>query len=204
MTAGLAPTETIRLDSVALENIATTPWVGRAWMKIECNNCPPDAIKVQMTGKRFSGDPLVDLTPEVPEIREVNPISGSEQGTFTLLGFPPTNSDEDANIRIINTDDSSQYSVEVTLYDGYSTTLCSNIHLAAIGPNNLVRKTNTDVETACSSPPPPPPPPLWTDKKAWLQIITDAPAGAIRVQYLVRDNANGTGVLSNLSVGGQQ
>ncbi len=196
LSADLAPTETIRLSSADLEAIAGS-WAGRAWMEIECNNCPPDAIKVQMTGKRSPGDPLVDLTPEVPEIREVGFEPDDDEGTFTLLGFPPTSSTQEANVRVYNTDGSSSYDVWGTLYNGFGAVLCSDVPLATIGPKNLVRVTNADVEIACGS---------WTDKNAWLQITTKAPAGIIRVQYLVRDNVNGpgTGVLSNISVGGQQ
>jgi hypothetical protein len=199
LSADLAPTETIRLSSADLEAIGGE-WGGRAWMEIECNNCPPDAIKVQMTGKRSPGDPLVDLTPEVPEIREVDFDEldpDDDEGTFTLLGFPPTSSTQEANVRVYNTDGSSSYDVWGTLYNGFGAVLCSDVPLATIGPKNLVRVTNADVEIACGS---------WTDKNAWLQITTKAPAGIIRVQYLVRDNVNGpgTGVLSNISVGGQQ
>jgi hypothetical protein len=197
LSADLAPTETIRLSSADLEAIGGS-WNGRAWMEIECNNCPPDAIKVQMTGKSSPGDPLVDLTPEVPEIREVDFDEfdpDDDEGRFTLSGFPPTSSTEVANVRVYNTDVSS-HDVVGSLYDGSGTALCSNVSLATIGPKNVVRVTNADVEKACGS--------SWTDKNAWLQIITKAPAGAIRVQYLVRDNANGPGVLSNISVGGQQ
>ncbi len=200
----LLATETIRLTPIDLENIATAagysgtfPWGGRAWMEIKCNNCPPDAIKVQMTGKRpVPGDPLVDLTPEVPEIREVDTGTGDELGTFTLLGIPPASSTETGIIRIYNTDNVS-HDVWGTLYKGDGTALCSNVSLATIGPKNVVMLRNADVKTACGS--------SWTDKNAWLQIITKTPAGIIRVQYLVRDNpTTGPGVLSNISVGGQQ
>jgi hypothetical protein len=193
----LGPLETKLFTSADLEGFEGFAgiWTGRALMKFGCSasdsGCSPDALKFMMTGRRkIGGGPLVDLTSEVPEIRD------GEKGIFTLLGIPPEGSEDIPNIRINNIGAGS-ITVEVKIYDGYGAAIGAKEY--SIGPKNYIRLTHTGglqtqwIKDLLGE---------WDDVKAWMRIETDAPAGVTRVQYFMRDKT--TGIISNLSVGGQQ
>jgi len=186
----LGPLETKRFTSADLSNIAGT-WGGRAILKLACSasNCSPDVLKVMMTGRQIGGGPLVDLTPKVPEIRE------GEQGIFTILGIPPEEGEDAFSIRINNVS-AGTITVKVDMYDGYGAVIGTRDY--SIEPKDFVRLTHTDSENQWAKDLPGD----WNDVNAWLQVVTDTPAGVTRVQYFMRDKTTGT--LSNLSVGGQQ
>ncbi|MCK5521903.1 MAG: hypothetical protein KAI83_02100 [Thiomargarita sp.] len=182
----LKPLETMRFTSADLSNVVGQTWGGRALMKIGCSasdtGCSPDVLNVMMTGRKIGGGPLIDLTPEVPEKRE------DEKGIFTLLGIPPNGGEDVLNIRINNISTSS-ITVEIIMYNGYGKKNIGTKQIS-IEQNNFVRLTSTDL------------PGSWANESAWLQIVTNAPSGVTKVQYFMRDKT--TGILSNLSVGGQQ
>jgi hypothetical protein len=140
-----------------------------------------------MTGRNKDGGPLVDLTPEAPEIRD------GEKGIFTLLGIPPAGGNDIANIRINNLSAEGPITVNVKMYDGGTPTgTIIGTEQISIDPKSFVRLTVQDLPGNGS----------WIDEDAWLQIVTPAPAGVTRVQYLMRDKD--TDIISNLSVGGGQ
>lgn len=186
----LGPLDTQRFTSADLKKIAGESWSGRGLMKLGCSvsdsGCTPGVLKMMMTGRNKDGGPLVGLTPEAQEIRD------GKNGIFTLLGIPPAGGDDIANIRINNIS-AGQITVDVKMYDGGTPTgTLIGTEQISIEPNSFVRLTVQDLPGNGS----------WNDEDAWLQIVTPAPAGVTRVQYLMRDKD--TDIISNLSVGGGQ